>query len=295
MIKKEEPAITVIATESGYHAEIALWCIDAEVPCIIIEKPIALSMADADKIIRRSEEKGTLVCANHQNRFNMAVQSLRSALHENRFGIISHAALCVRWRRDKEYFGQDWRGTWDLDGGCLMNQCIHGIDLLRWLLGSRVSEIYGVTARRLHPYIEAEDIGMAILRFESGVVATLEGTTNVFPDNLEQSLSIFGEKGTVKLGGLNASTVELWQFEDGHADATGVQEKSANEYGNGHTRLYADVIDALKNHRPLYVDARAGREALETVLAVYKSAHIGVPIKLPLTDCASSEFKGRFG
>ena len=158
------------------HAEIALYCIDHGVN-VIIEKPMAMSIADANEIIRRSEEKGVKVSACHQNRFNVAVQQMRKALEAGRFGKLSHGSIHVRWNRNRDYYDQaKWRGTWAQDGGALMNQCIHGIDLLRWMMGEEIDEVYGVTRQQFHHYLEAEDIGMAVVKFQNGAVATIEGT-----------------------------------------------------------------------------------------------------------------------
>lgn len=293
-----ELELVAIATESGLHAQIALDCIDAGVN-VIIEKPMAMSMADAEEIIRRSEAKGVTVCACHQNRFNIAVQKTRQALEAGRFGRLSHGSIHVRWNRNRAYYEQaPWRGTWAQDGGCLMNQCIHGIDLLRWMLGNEVDEVYGVTKQQFHDYLEAEDIGIAVIKFKNGAVATVEGTTNVYPQNLEETLYLFGENGTVKIGGKSTNNLDVWEFSDEtEADAVnkGLEEQTSNVYGNGHTSLYADVIDAIQNHRKPYVDAVAGRNALEMVLAIYKSCKSGMPVKLPLTEFASEDMKGMFG
>ncbi|MDY3721861.1 MAG: Gfo/Idh/MocA family oxidoreductase, partial [Treponema sp.] len=183
-----ELELVAIATSSGLHAEIALYCIDHGIN-VIIEKPMAMSMADAEEIIRRSEAKGVKVSACHQNRFNIAVQKMRKALDDGRFGKLSHGSIHVRWNRNKDYYTQaPWRGTWAEDGGCLMNQCIHGIDLLRWMMGNEVDTVYGVTRQQQHHYLEAEDVGMAVVTFKNGAVATIEGTTNVYPKNLEETL-----------------------------------------------------------------------------------------------------------
>lgn len=293
-----ELELVAIATESGLHARIALDCIDAGVN-IIIEKPIAMSMADAEEIIRRSEEKGVTVCACHQNRFNVAVQKTRQALEQGRFGRLSHGSIHVRWNRNKNYYEQaPWRGTWDQDGGCLMNQCIHGIDLLRWMFDNEVDEVYGVTKQQFHDYLEAEDIGMAVIKFKNGAVATVEGTTNVYPKNLEETLYLFGEKGTVKIGGKSTNNLDVWEFSDETEEDKknkGLEEQTSNVYGNGHTSLYADVIDAIQTHRKPYVDAVAGRNALEVVLAIYKSCKTGMPVKLPLHNFSSEDMKGMFG
>ena len=297
MIDEVKPELVGIATESGIHAEIALYCIDAGVH-VIIEKPMAMNMADAEEIIRRSEEKGVKVSACHQNRFNVAVQEMRKALEAGRFGKLSHGSIHVRWNRGKAYYDQaPWRGTWAQDGGALMNQCIHGIDLLRWMMGDEVEEVYGVTRQQFHHYLEAEDIGMAVVKFKNGAIGTIEGTTNVYPQNLEETLYLFGENGTVKLGGKSTNNIDVWNFADESEEDQankGLEEQTSNVYGNGHTSLYADVIDAIKNDRKPYVDARAGRNALEMILAIYKSKKTGMPVKLPLEDFSTLDMQGEF-
>ena len=298
LLAAEGPTLASIATESGIHAEIALACIDAGVN-VIIEKPMAMSMADAEEIVRRSEEAGVKVSACHQNRFNVAVQETRKALEAGRFGRLSHGSVHVRWNRNRDYYDQaPWRGTWAQDGGCLMNQCIHGIDLLRWMMGDEVEEVYGVTKRQFHDYLECEDIGMAVVKFKNGAVGTIEGTTNVYPKNLEETLYLFGETGTVKLGGTSTNNIDVWDFADeDEADGRnkGLQEATSNVYGNGHTSLFADMIEAIQQDRKPYVDAAAGRNALEMILAIYQSAASGKPVRLPLKDVASTDFSGRFG
>lgn len=292
-----ELELVSIATESGKHAAIALDCINASVN-VIIEKPMAMSMADADEIIRRSEERGVLVSACHQNRFNVAVQRARAALEAGRFGRLSHGSIHVRWNRNRNYYDQaPWRGTWAEDGGCLMNQCIHGIDLLRWMMGGEVVEVYGQTRQRFHDYLEAEDVGVAVLTFANGAVATVEGTVNVYPKNLEETLYLFGESGTVKIGGTSANNIDVWDFadeKDGDAESQGLKEATSNVYGNGHASLFADMADAIANHRAPYVDAHAGRAALETVLAIYQSQRTGKPVRLPLVDCSTLDMVGEF-
>lgn len=293
-----ELELVSIATDSGVHAEIALYCINKGIN-VIIEKPIAMSLEDADEIIKRAEEKGVKVSACHQNRFNIAVQEMRHAVEEGRFGTLSHGSIHVRWNRNKAYYEQaPWRGKWASDGGALMNQCIHGIDLLRWMMGDEVDEVYGVTRQRYHDYLECEDVGMAVVKFKNGAIGTIEGTVNVYPKNLEETLYLFGETGTVKLGGTSCNNIDVWDFADKAEEdqgKVGLQEATSNVYGNGHTSLFADMIDAIeKDHKP-YVDAVAGRNALEVVLAIYKSQLTGQPIKLPLTKFASVEMTGMFG
>ena len=286
-----------IATESGLHASIALDCIKSGIN-VIIEKPIAMSLKDADKIIELSELKGVKVSACHQNRFNTAVQELRKALEEGRFGKLSHGSVHVRWNRDKNYYMQaPWRGTWINDGGALMNQCIHGIDLLRWLMGNEIEEVYGVIKQQLHNYLETEDVGMAVIKFKNGGIGTIEGTTNTFPRNLEETLYLFGKNGTVKLGGKSVNNIDIWEFADEMENDLlnkNLEEVVDNVYGNGHKALYMDVISAIENNRRPYVDAYAGKRALELVLAIYKSSKTGLPVKLPLSQFSSIDMKGEF-
>lgn len=286
-----------IATESGIHAEIALYCIENGIN-VIIEKPMAMSMEDANKIINLSKEKNVKVSVCHQNRFNIAVHKTRQAMDEGRFGRLSHGSIHVRWNRNKNYYDQaPWRGKWESDGGCLMNQCIHGIDLLRWMLGEEVEEVYGVTKQQFHDYLECEDIGMAVLKFKNGAVATVEGTVNVYPQNLEETLYLFGEDGTVKIGGKSTNNIDVWNFKDEDDDDQnniGLKEETENVYGNGHTSLFKDMIEAIQDDRDPYITAVDGKNALEIVLAIYKSSFTGKSVKLPLENCASTDFEGEF-
>lgn len=298
LLSVEKPELVAICTESGLHAKIAIDCINAGCN-VIIEKPIALSIKDADAIIEAAEKNGVKVCVNHQNRFNKSIQKIRDAVDRGRFGKLFHGTAHIRWARDWEYYSRaKWRGTWAQDGGCLMNQCIHNIDLLIWMLGGEPVEVMAYTDRLKHDYIEAEDIGIAIVKFANGTYGIIEGTTNVYPKNLEETLYLFGEKGTVKAGGASVNKIEEWSFSDALDDSATVKatfaEDPPNVYGYGHSRLYADMIDAIKNdHAPL-VTANEGRKALEMILAIYKSAAEARPVKLPLTECSTLDFTGRF-
>ena len=299
MLDIERPDLVAICTESGKHAAIALDCIDAGCN-LIIEKPIALSLKDADEIIKRSREKGVKVCACHQNRFNRSIQKIRSAVKKGRFGRMFYGTAHIRWCRDWEYYSRaEWRGTWEQDGGALMNQCIHNADLLRWMMGDEIDTVMGMTDRLKHDYIETEDLGIALIRFKNGSYGILEGTTDVYPRNLEETLYLFGEKGTVKAGGISVNRIEEWRFADNLDDPEEVKaqfrEDPPNVYGFGHTPLYADVIEAIRDNREPYVTAEDGRRALELILAVYQSAATGEPVKLPMNDCKTTDFVGRFG
>lgn len=298
MLQYEKPELVAICTESGKHGQIALDCIEAGAN-LIIEKPIALSLKEADMIISNANAKNVKVSACHQNRFNKSVQKIREAVEVNRFGRLLHGTAHIRWNRGEDYYKQaPWRGTWEQDGGALMNQCIHNIDLLRWMMGNEITEVVGMTDNVMHDFIEAEDLGMALIKFANGSYGIIEGTTNIFPKNLEETLYIFGEKGTVKAGGQSVNLIEEWQFADNLDDAEEIKlkcnENPPNIYGFGHNPLYADVIDAIKNDRQPYVTATDGRNALELVLAIYKSAAEGKSVKLPLDKCGTIDFKGRF-
>ncbi|MCI9141334.1 MAG: Gfo/Idh/MocA family oxidoreductase [Lachnospiraceae bacterium] len=298
MLEKEKPELVAIATESGIHAAIALDCIESGCN-LIIEKPIALSLADADEIIRAAKRKNVKVCVSHQNRFNKSIQKIREAVEKGRFGKMFYGTAHIRWCRDKNYYTQaGWRGTWKQDGGALMNQCIHNIDLLRWMMGDEIDEVTGITDRLNHDYIEAEDFGSALIKFKNGSYGIIEGTTDLYPKNLEETLYLFGEKGTVKAGGQSVNRIEEWRFSDITDEEDDVKaefaENPPNVYGFGHTPLYADVIEAIQNDREPYVNAEAGRRALELVLAVYKSAAEGRAVKLPMENCSTMDFIGRF-
>ena len=298
MLKNEKPELVAICTESGKHGQIALDCIDYG-SNLIIEKPIALSLEEVDMIIEKAKENKVKVSACHQNRFNKSVQKIREAIVEDRFGKLMHGTAHIRWRRDDNYYKQSpWRGTWEQDGGALMNQCIHNIDLLRWMMGDKITEVVGMTDKLAHEFIDAEDLGMALVKFANGSYGIIEGTTNIYPKNLEETLYIFGENGTIKAGGQSVNIIEEWQFADKLDDPELVKEKyqenPPNVYGFGHNPLYSDVIDSIINDREPYVTAIDGRNALELVLAIYKSAADGISVKLPLEKGSTLDFKGRF-
>jgi predicted dehydrogenase len=210
-----------------------------------------------------------------------------------------HGTAHIRWNRGKDYYTQaPWRGTWGQDGGALMNQCIHNIDLLRWMMGDEIDEVMAYTDNLSHDFIEAEDLGIGLVRFKNGSYGIIEGTTNVYPNNLEETLYLFGEKGTVKAGGKSVNLIEEWRFAGETDDVEKIKEQYGenppNVYGFGHTPLYTDVISAVRTGSKPYVDGEAGRRALELVLAIYESAARERAVKLPLHDVATTDFTGRF-
>lgn len=270
MLKNEDIDVVSIASESGYHAKHAEASINAGAH-VLIEKPMALSVKDADDIIALAKEKNKKVCVSHQNRFNPPIQKLRRAIEEGRFGRILNGTARILWTRDNNYYKQaPWRGTKELDGGTLMNQCIHNIDLLQWMMGSEVERVHAERETFLRD-IEMEDFGAILIRFKSGSIGIVEGSACVYPKNLEETLSIFGEKGTVVIGGLAVNEIKTWQFED-ERDYDHEEEATEidNVYGKGHTPLYKDFIDAINNNREPLITGEEGKKAMEIILRAYE-------------------------
>lgn len=293
MLEENELDLVAIATESGNHYQIGMDAIAAGCN-LIVEKPIALDITHANNLVKAAKEKGVKLCACHQNRFNKSIQKLREAKEKGAFGTLLHGTIQVRWNRNKDYYTQaPWRGTWAQDGGALMNQCIHGIDLLCWMMGDEVEEVFAYTDNLNHEFIEAEDLGMALIKFKNGSYGIIEGTTNIYPQNLEETLSIFGKTGTVKIGGKSVNKIEEWKFAGCNDDIEKIKaeysDNPSNVYGFGHTALYGDVISAIKNNGTPYIGGEAGTRALELVLAIYKSAKTGQRVKLPLKKGSAVE------
>ncbi|MDR3178986.1 MAG: Gfo/Idh/MocA family oxidoreductase [Oscillospiraceae bacterium] len=298
MIKELNPDIVSIATESGKHAEIAVNCLN--LGChVICEKPMALSTKDADEInkVAKKNKKKIAIC--FQNRFNPPVKKLRSALEAKKFGKLIYGTIQVRWNRNDDYYRKaSWRGTWEMDGGALMNQCIHGIDLLQWMLGEDATRVWALTRRFLKP-IEAEDFGTAIIEFKNGAVGIIEGSVDVYPQNLSETLSIFGEKGSVVIGGIAINKIENWNFEsDVFLENLKKNSLSSNEekqtiYGFGHIPLFKNFVESIEFDREPLISGESGRKSLEIVLAAYKSQKTGLPVTLPC-DFSTLEMKNYF-
>jgi len=299
MLFKEKPDICAVATESGFHPGIAMDC-SAAGAHVVCEKPMALSILDADAMIGAAKKANRKLIVCFQNRFNAPVQQARKAMEAGRFGRMLHGMVQVRWNRNEAYYAEaPWRGTWEQDGGTLMNQCTHGIDLLQWMMGEDAVRVQAQTRRFLRP-IEAEDFGAAIVEFASGAVGLIEGTADVYPTNLNETLSLFGEKGSVVIGGLAVNKVETWRFADA-AEVGDTEDKVVNPdekdppsvYGFGHSALYADLLDAIEQGREPLVSGEKGKKALQIILAIYKSQKTGKPVDLPC-DFSTLEMKGVF-
>ena len=292
MIEKENLDVVTIATESGYHAEIAIYAMKKGIN-VIVEKPMAMSIEEADNMINCAKENKVKLCIAHQNRFNKPIQKLREAIEENKFGKLVNGTARVLWNRTMPYYYQaPWRGTWDLDGGTLMNQCIHNVDLLQWMLGGEVERVYAECDTFLRD-IEGEDFGALVIRFKNGAIGIVEGSACVYPKNLEETLSIFGETGAAVVGGLAVNELKTWRFEDENEEEVkkSLQVDIENVYGEGHTPLFKDMIDAINNNREPLINGEEGKKAMSIVLAAYKSRKTGLPVKFPMEDFASSDMK----
>ena len=264
------PAHGTLAARAGKH--------------VIVEKPMAISLAAADELVHACDAAGVHLFVVKQNRLNPAIQLLRRAIDKGRFGRIFMANTTVRWSRPQEYYDQaPWRGTWEFDGGAFMNQASHYVDLIQWLVGP-VESVMAKTAT-LARRIETEDSGIAILRFRSGALGSIEVTMLTYPRNLEGSITILGERGTVKIGGTAVNRVDHWQFAEYDDDDKLIEAAATNPpnvYGFGHEGYYRNVLSVLRGEASPDTDGRAGRKSLELILGIYESAKTGREVPLPL-------------
>lgn len=288
MIETIDLDVVAIATPSGTHYEIAKKCINKNIH-VIIEKPITLSLNEADELIELCVQKNIWATVCHQNRFNQSVQEVKRAIDRGHIKKILYACAHVRWCRDIAYYNSDsWRGTWNYDGGALMNQGIHSADILRWLCGGVIKEVFSYIDRLNHDNIEVEDVALAVIRFGNGSYGTIEATTNVFPENLEETIYLFGDEATIKLGGKSVNTIETWKVKSDIRNVDCIKssfsEYPNNIYGNGHILLYNDFSIAINEKRSPYISLKDARDSLELVLAIYKSALTHLPVEIPLTS-----------
>jgi UDP-N-acetyl-2-amino-2-deoxyglucuronate dehydrogenase len=271
-----------ILTPSGLHAEHAIQAAP-HVRNVVVEKPIALTLDDADAMIRACDAAGTRLFVVKQNRFNVPVQKLRQALEAGRFGQVVLGTVRVRWCRPQAYYDQDaWRGTWALDGGVLANQASHHVDLLEWMMGD-VASVFARATTALAK-IETEDTAVVVLKFRSGALGVIEATTATRPRDLEGSLSILGAGGTVEIGGFAVNQMKVWDFvEKTPEDAEVLAKFSVNPpsvYGFGHQAYYEHVVDCIVNQRKQLVDGLEGRRSLELITAIYESIETGRDVPL---------------
>ena len=295
MLEKETLDVVSIATPSGIHAEIAVACCEHGVN-VLVEKPIALSVADAQRIEKAAKDNGVKATVCFQNRYNKAVAKAMELVKAGALGELYCVNANVLWSRDESYFAQGaWRGTWAQDGGVLMNQSIHNIDLFRWFAGSEVESVTSMIGNVMHPYIEAEDVAVAIVKFQNGCLGTINCTSNIYRDDLEETLYIMGSKGTIKLGGKAVNQIEVLDV----AGIDNVEElikENSNDppsvYGFGHTPLFAGFKRAIEENTEPFIPLREGARSLELVLGIYKSAKEKNSVRFPLASFSTLDMEG---
>ena len=282
MVQSEQVDVLVVLTESGNHAahviELSRYGKD-----IIVEKPMALALDDADAMINACDTSGCKLFVVKQNRFNLPVVKTREALEAGRFGKLVLGTVRVRWCRQQSYYDQDhWRGTWALDGGVLANQASHHIDLLEWMMGE-VDSVFAMSTTALVD-IEAEDTAVVTLRFKNGALGLIEATTATRPADLEGSLSVLGETGSVEIGGFAVNEMKVWNFinqTDEDKNVTGKYSVNPPDvYGFGHKEYYRHAVESIVNGKQHLVDGLVGRRSLELITAIYESIETGKEVKL---------------
>jgi UDP-N-acetyl-2-amino-2-deoxyglucuronate dehydrogenase len=284
LLAKSDAQLIVLATPSGLHPAQAIQAAQAG-RHVMTEKPMATRWDDGKRMVEVCDKAGVHLFVVKQNRLNPTVRLVKRAIAKNRFGRIYSVTCNVFWTRPQEYYdAARWRGTWEFDGGAFMNQASHYVDLLDWLIGpvESVFAYTGTLARR----IEVEDTGVAALKWRSGAMGSINVTMLAYPKNLEGSVTILGEKGTVRLGGVAVNRIEHWEFADADAEDDAQWQAASYQpssiYGQGHTLYYDNVIKALRGEAPPETDGREGLRSLELLIAIYQSARDGRQVGLPL-------------
>jgi len=282
MMQKESIDVVSVLTESGFHAKHVI-NLAKYGKHIVVEKPMALTLDDADEMIQACDENGCKLFIVKQNRFNVPVVKLKEAMNQKRFGKLVLGTVRVRWCRTQEYYDQDdWRGTWAMDGGVLTNQASHHIDLLEYMMGDVESVFAKGTTALVN--IEAEDTAIVTLKFKNGALGIIEATTAVRPKDLEGSISILGETGTVEIGGFAVNKMLHWNFTHKKEGDNEVMEKYSvnppNVYGFGHQAYYEHVVESILNNKKHLVDGLVGRKSLELISAIYESIETGKEVFL---------------
>jgi len=283
MLEQEDLDILSICTPSGVHHQHGVAAAKRGLH-VIVEKPMAITLEAADQLIQACDKAKVELFVVKQNRLNTTLQMLKRAVDKGRFGKIYIVQSNVFWQRPQNYYDMaKWRGTWEFDGGSFMNQASHYVDAIQWLIGP-VEHVMAETATMARQ-IETEDTGSAILKFRNGVIGTINVTMLTYPKNFEGSITILGEKGTAKVGGVAVNHIDKWEFEDYDDDDRLIEESNYNPpnvYGLGHLPYYKNVIATLKGDSDADTDGRSGRKSLELIIAIYRSAQLGKKIALPL-------------
>jgi UDP-N-acetyl-2-amino-2-deoxyglucuronate dehydrogenase len=282
MMNRESPDAVVVLTESGNHAKHVIELAGFG-KHIVVEKPMALRLSDADKMIEACDAHSIKLFVVKQNRFNLPILKLKEALDQGRFGKLVLGSIRVRWCRQQSYYDQDaWRGTWSMDGGVLTNQASHHLDMLQWMMGE-VQEVYAIGATQL-ANIETEDTAVAALKFANGALGSIEATTAARPKDQEGSISVLGEHGLVEVGGFAMNEIKTWQFSTAKEDDAEVTSRySVNPpdvYGFGHREYYDHVVRSITENGPNIIDGLAGRRSLELINAIYESMERGGPVAI---------------
>jgi len=275
--------IVVLATPSGLHPDQAIEIAQAG-RHVMTEKPMATRWEDAKRMVAACDAARVRLFVVKQNRRNATLQLLKRAVDQGRFGRIYMVAINVFWSRPQAYYDSAaWRGTWEFDGGAFMNQASHYIDLLDWLIGP-IESVQAYTAT-LARDIEVEDTGVMSVRWRSGALGTVSVTMLAYPKNFEGSITILGEKGTVRIGGMAVNEIQHWEFAERQPDDDHVKKASyetTSVYGFGHPLYYDNVIKVLRGEAEPETDGREGLKSLEVLIATYLSARDGRRVALPL-------------
>ncbi|MEA2103423.1 MAG: Gfo/Idh/MocA family oxidoreductase [Candidatus Cloacimonadota bacterium] len=283
MLNNEECDAVIICTPSGLHSEMGIQAAKHGFH-VVTEKPMATTLESADRLIKACDQNKVQLFVVKQNRLNTTIQLLKKAIDKNRFGKIYMIHTNVFWQRPQDYYDlANWRGTWEFDGGAFMNQASHYVDAVQWL-GGPVESVMAETAT-LARNIETEDTGSAILKFRNQIIGTINVTMLTYPKNFEGSITVLGENGTVKIGGIAINKIEKWEFEDYDDEDKFIAESNytpPNVYGLGHLPYYKNVVDSLLGNTEPNTDGRGGRKSIEIIEAIYRSAKTGKRISLPL-------------
>ncbi len=291
---KEDVDVINICTPSGLHAEMSIMALRNR-KNVLCEKPMTLNLIDAERVVEAEKESGKKFFLVKQNRYNPPIKVLKDCVYNKKLGKVSLINCNVFWNRRKDYYDEsDWKGTMKLDGGALMTQCSHFLDLMIWI-GGKVKRVFAEMSNMCHPYIETEDTGFITLVFENGCIGTLQYTTCTYNKNMEGSMTVLGDKGSIKVGGEYINTLEFW-------DVKGLEKPEiesgnpANDYGtykgsmSNHDKVIENVISVLLDEGKIATNSEQGREAIEVMQAAYLSALENKPIELPLVG-KMHEFK----
>ncbi|MFH1915982.1 MAG: Gfo/Idh/MocA family oxidoreductase [Nanoarchaeota archaeon] len=285
MLVTLKPDIVSICTPNFLHPVQTILAAQKKIN-VITEKPMALTLKDARNMINACKKNNVHLFVIKQNRYNPPIQKLKEAIDKGRFGKIYLGSICVRWQRPQEYYDQDnWHGTLLKDGGTLLNQASHHVDMLQWLLGPAQS-VSGIAAR-LGRKIETEDTAISLITFKNGALGIIEATTLTHPRNLEGSITIQGEKGTVKVGGTALNKIDIWEFKDNDPDDENIKNIGTNPpnvYGFGHSEVYKNVRDCLLRNGKNHVNGEEGYKTLELIMAIHKASREGKQVTIPLGE-----------